>query len=233
MRKSELYFEDIGDSFEAFMSAYDVSRRQALLQRFLDSVKPSGKALEVGCGTGALTPVLLNRGLSITVGDISKKLAETTAARLNVIGIECDAMQIQLPDRSQDLVMSSEVIEHVPDPAAALREMARVIAPGGYLAVTSPNRLWYPLLWIAQKSHLRKFSGNEIWLWPAAARRIISAAGLNIIQMSGCHLFPWQIPGAKKVLPLFDAYGTQLWPFMINWGILAQRPVGDSKVAEL
>lgn len=228
MRKSELYFEEIGDDFNAFMSTYDVSRRTCLIQSFLDTAKPCGNALEVGCGTGAITPVLLERGLNITVGDISSKLAEETASRFNLKGIGCDALNIPLPDRSQGLVVSSEVIEHVPDPRRALREMARVVADGGYLVVTSPNKLWYPLLWLAQKCGVRKFAGNEIWLWPHEARNIIAAEGLRIVELRGCHLLPWQVPGAKKILPFFDSLGKYLWPLMINWGLLAYRPASDS-----
>lgn len=225
MRKSELYFEALGEKFDAFMSSYDVGRRALLITRLLDRIQPKGSALEVGCGTGAITSVLLNRGLSITVGDISTKLAEATASRFQVTGMGCDAMKIQLPDRSKDLVLSSEVIEHVPDPKAALCEMARIVADGGYLLVTSPNRLWYPLLWLAQKIGIRKFAGNEIWLWPHDARDILAATGLEILEISGCHLFPWQVPGSKHVLPWFDSWGKYLWPLMINWAILARRPV--------
>jgi ubiquinone/menaquinone biosynthesis C-methylase UbiE len=223
-RKSELYFEEIGADFDNFMSQYDVSRRKALIERLLARVTVSGSGIEVGCGTGAITPILLNRGLHITVGDISLKLAQETARRFNVIGIECDATQISLPDQSYNLVVSSEVIEHVPNPHAALREMARIAAPGGYLVVTSPNKLWYPLLWLSVKLGVRKFAGNEIWLWPWEAAKTLRDSGLEVVQISGCHLFPWQVPFAKKILPLFDLLGDYLWPFMINWGIFAKRP---------
>jgi 2-polyprenyl-6-hydroxyphenyl methylase/3-demethylubiquinone-9 3-methyltransferase len=223
MRKSELYFEELGDNFDAFMSSYDVQRRLSLINRLISKGSPKGTALEVGCGTGAITPALLNRGLTVTIGDISAKLAETTAARYGVTGVECDATAIPFPDKSVDLVLSSEVIEHVPDPRRALQEMCRVLKGEGLLIVTSPNKLWFPLLWIAQKVGARNFSGNEIWLWPTEARKIIEDQGCKILEMNGCHLFPWQIPLAKKALPILDKLSAYLWPFMINWAILAQR----------
>jgi ubiquinone/menaquinone biosynthesis C-methylase UbiE len=223
-RKSELYFEEIGADFDSFMSQYDVSRRKALIDRLLKRATVSGDAIEVGCGTGAITPVLLGRGLNITVGDISLKLAQETARHFNLIGIECDATRIPLPDQSYGLVISSEVIEHVPDPYAALREMSRITAPAGYLVVTSPNKLWYPLLWLSVKLGVRKFAGNEIWLWPWEAAKVVRESGLEVVQQSGCHLFPWQVPFANKILPLFDLLGDYLWPLMINWGMLAKRP---------
>lgn len=224
IRKSELYFEEIGEDFNAFMSQYDVARRTALIETLLKRITPKGLAIEVGCGTGAITPVLLNRGLEVTVGDISLKLAQETAQRFQVTGIECDATQIPLPDQSFNLIVSSEVVEHVPDPTKALREMARITAPGGHVIITSPNKLWYPLLWLSVKLGARKFAGNEVWLWPWEAAGILRQAGLEVVQISGCHLFPWQVPLAKLVLPVFDRFANYLWPFMINWGILARRP---------
>ena len=224
MRKSELYFEEIGDDFDRMMSDYDVSRRRALISRLIESISTSGTALEVGCGTGAITPVLLNKGLDITVGDISLKLAEETAKKFGLKASMCDATQIQFDNNSFNLVMSSEVIEHVPSPKKALGEMARVVAPGGYLIVTSPNKLWYPVLLLSQKLNLRGFAGNEQWLWPTEAAATLKQEGLEVIKITGCHLFPWQIPMAKKILPFLDKLGDILWPFTINWGILCRKP---------
>lgn len=223
MRKSELYFEELGENFDAFMSDYDVVRRGRLISRLLSLVELKGKALEVGCGTGALTPTLFDRGLDITVGDISQSLAEATAQKYTISSMRCDATSIALPNEAVDVVLSSEVIEHVPDPHKALREMARVLKPGGSIVVTSPNKLWYPVLWLSMKFGVRKFSGNEIWLWPMEAAKVLEGENIHVIKVTGCHLFPWQIPGAKKILPFFDALGDLLWPFMINWGILGRK----------
>jgi ubiquinone/menaquinone biosynthesis C-methylase UbiE len=223
-RKSELYFEEIGDDFNRFMSTYDVFRRLALINNLLNIANAKGRAFEVGCGTGAITPALIARDCDVTVGDISAKLAAETARKFSVKGMQCDAMAIALPDNSVDVVVSSEVIEHVLDPRMALCEMARVVAPGGCVVVTSPNKLWLPLLQFAQLLKIRKFAGNEEWLWPASASRIMREQGLEVLVMSGCHLFPWQVPCAKKLLPFFDRFGRYLWPVMINWGILCRKP---------
>ena len=50
-----------------------------------------------------------------------------------------DIFHLPFPDESVDVILSSEVIEHLPDPLPALREMARVLKPGGYAMVTTPN----------------------------------------------------------------------------------------------
>ena len=104
--------------------------------------------------------------------------------------------------------------------------MARVLAPGGLLVATTPNRLWYPALLLARALSLRRFRGNEVWLFPATLRNALRARGLEILATSGCHLLPWQIPLAQRVLPLLDRAGRALYPLMINVGIAAGRPSG-------
>lgn len=50
-----------------------------------------------------------------------------------------DIFNLPLADNSIDIILSSEVVEHLPDPMPALKEMARVLKPGGYAMVTTPN----------------------------------------------------------------------------------------------
>ena len=50
-----------------------------------------------------------------------------------------DIFNLPLADNSVDIILSSEVVEHLPDPVPALKEMARVLKPGGYAMVTTPN----------------------------------------------------------------------------------------------
>ena len=56
----------------------------------------------------------------------------------NGLDLVCDITEIPEPDQSFDAVLCTEVLEHVPDPIGALREMTRLIKPGGTLLVTAP-----------------------------------------------------------------------------------------------
>ncbi len=51
---------------------------------------------------------------------------------------------LPFPDNSLDIVLSSEVVEHLPDPMPALQEMRRVLKPGGYAMITTPNPRNFP-----------------------------------------------------------------------------------------
>jgi SAM-dependent methyltransferase len=223
-RVSELYFEEIGEDFHRFMSSYDVGRRIALIHDLLPEGRRFARGLEVGCGTGEVSRAIVGRVVHLTVSDISERLCRGVATALGCRWRREDACRLSFPDASFDLVVSSECIEHTPDPLVALAEMARVLEPGGVLVVTTPNKLWYPVLVAARAAGVRKFRGNEVWLFPGRARRRLRQSGLRVIATSGCHLLPWQIPGIRRILPFLDRAGRCLHPLMINFGIRADRP---------
>ena len=97
-----------------------------------------GRLLEVGAGSGGFVQVALRRGWSVDATEISSSgLAhlEATGARV----FAGDLLDARYPDASFDLVVSLEVLEHLPAPGAHLREIARVLRPGGLLLLTTPN----------------------------------------------------------------------------------------------
>jgi 2-polyprenyl-3-methyl-5-hydroxy-6-metoxy-1,4-benzoquinol methylase len=81
----------------------------------------------------------------LTAADFSTaalRLAKAQADRQGLTGIHWqqeDIQQLNIPDASYDTVISCETIEHVPDPARAVQELARVLRPGGRLFLTTPN----------------------------------------------------------------------------------------------
>ena len=223
----DYYFEQIGDDFDGWMSDYDVFRRVELIRKHMTSHTAGKSCLEIGCGTGRISQVLRRLVGTLTVTDLSEKLARETGQRLNVSWKQQDACSLRLPDESFDVVISSECIEHTPDPAEALREMLRVLKPGGLIVVTSPNKVWYPILWLSMVTGIRKFAGIENWLFPWEAAKVLRDGGVAKAGIDGCHLFPWQIPLAKRVLPFFDRFGKVLYPIMINYCICGIKNESD------
>lgn len=104
--------------------------------------RPYARSLEVGCGTGFFTLNLLLAGVVREghLSDISPGMvaaAQDNAERLGltVDGRVADAEALPYPDDSFDLVVGHAVIHHVPDVELALREMRRVLRPGGRLVL--------------------------------------------------------------------------------------------------
>jgi SAM-dependent methyltransferase len=93
--------------------------------------------LDVGCGPGPVTGLALARGARVTAVDADQEMFETTARRFP----EATVLAARLPalpfgDDEFDAVVGNFVINHTGDPPVALRELVRVLRPGGRLALT-------------------------------------------------------------------------------------------------
>jgi len=98
------------------------------------------KALDVGCGEGRFCRMLKQSGVEVTGVDPTSKLI--AAARTRDDGgtyIEAPAEQLPLPDESVDLVVSYLSLIDISDVQAGIREMARVLKPGGTLLIANLN----------------------------------------------------------------------------------------------
>ena len=109
------------------------------------------RLLDIGCGDGAYTRRLAGGFQRVDAIDIQTDLLD--AFRATVIaeppGVpvairEMSAERLDYPDGTFDVVTAIEVLEHIEDLDRALREVARVLKPGGTFALTTPNR-WFPL----------------------------------------------------------------------------------------
>lgn len=119
------------------------------------------RVLDAGCGTGYGAVRLAEAGASEVVGvDVAAAVVEAArAAEAPGLTFEQgDIARLPYPDSSFDLVTCFEVIEHAPDPSAALGELSRVLAPGGVLAISSPNADRYPP---GNPHHRREFTTHE------------------------------------------------------------------------
>ncbi len=118
-----------------------------LFDKYADRINPgpSGRVLEVGCGTGAATRALAHRGVfsgkavgvdqSVHFIQAARQFALDEGIARKVDFHVGDAHGLDFPDGSFDAVFAHTLISHVTDPAAVLREMVRVLRPGGTLAI--------------------------------------------------------------------------------------------------
>ncbi|HAP43127.1 MAG: hypothetical protein A2087_02975 [Spirochaetes bacterium GWD1_61_31] len=107
------------------------------------SLPPGKRALDVGCATGMLVAALEKRGWQAEGVEVCQASADYGRATRGVTIHVGTLDSLHLPAASFDLVHSSHVIEHVSEPGAFLREMHRILKPGGYLVCATPNLASY------------------------------------------------------------------------------------------
>ena len=107
-----------------------------------------GAALEVGPGSGVYVPMLARLFDRVTVSDVHDAYLDAARAlaadHANVTVVQDDIRRPALPSASFDVVLCTEVIEHIGESRAALAGMRRLLRPGGMLLLSTPQR-WSPL----------------------------------------------------------------------------------------
>ena len=114
--------------------------RYAFASRFVRGKR----VLDIACGEGYGAAALQKAGAVQVIGvDVSESVCLHARGKYGLDARPGTAEQIPLPNKSVDVVVSFETIEHVPDPACFLDECVRVLAPGGMLIISTPNKEVY------------------------------------------------------------------------------------------
>ena len=157
-------------------------------------VEPGDRLLDLGSGFGRHAYEAARQGAIVTAVDLAdaelKEVANTFAAMVGAgeltadryAGVaQGDATRLPLPDSAVDRVIASEVFEHIPDDAGAMAELARVVRPGGTIAVTVPTYLPERICWaLSEEYHAPFVTGGHVRIYTEAGlRRVMRAAGLH------------------------------------------------------
>ncbi len=139
----------------------------------------TGRLLEVGCGQGLFLEHARARGWEVTGVDLLEPLAALARTERGLDARTGELADAALPSGTFDVVYSSEVIEHVIDPIALLREMYRVLRPGGLAVLLTGNaRSWSSRVRGGSWSYYEfKTHGHIRFFNPKAARALATAAG--------------------------------------------------------
>jgi SAM-dependent methyltransferase len=123
---------------------------------------PDDRVLDVACGTGIVARRIAPRVRSVTGVDVNDgMLTVARAADPSIRWLEGDAAAIPLPDASVDLALCQQGLQFLGDRAAALRELGRVLAPGGRLAVAAWRAPEHNPGWLRLAEALDRHVGAE------------------------------------------------------------------------
>lgn len=226
-QEKSLTHDRLADQFDELMNEYDVNRRlEVLIDEFLQSVDLNGKrVLEAGCGTGRGSQQLVRRGASVFALDIGFNLVKYTHQHCLCDVLVGSILSLPFPTGFFDVVFSTEVIEHTPDPLQAVLEMYRVLKPGGHLVLSTPNWLWQLPVRLASAVGLRPYKGFENFVKPSQLQQTLTDAGAQIVTHTGIHLLPFQLVFIQPILRRLDKYGARLLPIMINQCLHSTKPI--------
>ena len=142
-----VFWDDVYRSFDVFSVIHQERRQRAL--KLVDSLglTDGSRVLEVGCGTGRFAVALASRGFHVDAIDASPGMVRATEERARQEGLDAvlrcrqaDVQRLDFDKEKYQLVIALGVVPWVPDPSGAVREMARVLAPGGHLLLSADNR---------------------------------------------------------------------------------------------
>ncbi|MBD2759510.1 class I SAM-dependent methyltransferase [Yimella sp. cx-573] len=184
-------------------SSRTVDNSAAYLAPHLD---PSARLLDIGAGPGTITLDFAVRVEQVTASEITEDvlaLARGLAAERGATNVDFaveDVHQLSFADASFDITHAHQVLQHVADPVAALREMRRVTRPGGIVAARDADYsafAWWPQVpeldeWMQLYQDAARANQGE----PDAGRRLLSwarAAGFKEVTVSAsvwCYATP-------------------------------------------
>lgn len=159
--------------------------------------------VDCGCGAGEYVAAVAGAGAEALGVEIEgAKLRRDAAGSGRHRCLRGDIQRMPLPSRHFDLALVNEVLEHVPDDRVALREVHRVLKPGGQVVIFSPNRLFpFETHGVDRRSDGRRLSPATPlvpWLplavgtrffrywarnyWPGELRRMVREAGFEVVE---------------------------------------------------
>jgi SAM-dependent methyltransferase len=223
---------DAASLFDAAAERYDAAHerrgegrllrsRMAAVLRLLGS--GPGELLDAGMGPGRLAAALTEHGWSVAGVDLSQEMVTRARRRLPARAERFHVAPVErLPfgDASFDAVVATGVIEYVEDPKVALRELARVLRPGGRAVVSCPNAAALPLR--VDHAILQRVRRRPAKPWQGGAprlERLLADAGLAPERREACafRLVPRVLAriGAPldRLVEGRDAFATQIVVF--------------------
>jgi ubiquinone/menaquinone biosynthesis C-methylase UbiE len=186
-----------------------------------------GRLLDWGCGWGQMTALLRELGVEAVAFDFRAGLAAPTTEplpRFPEIEAHLSSEPVELPfeDDSFDTVLSCGVLEHVPDPAASLGEIRRVLRAGGMFYVTNlPNRFSYTERAARLLGHYYhgKLPDDRVYT-AQTARQLLEHAGFRVDELRRTHMLPltlggparatWAVSSGLERIPVLNLFATSL-----------------------
>lgn len=183
LENRELFYDKFSEEWSKKINDSETNKRiRIIYEELLPKEYLKGKKfLEVGCGLGYFSNKASKIGANVTGIDIGPNLVEINKKKTpkGVFKV-ASASDLPFKDETFDVVLSTEVIEHVNNQKSALKEMCRVLKKNGILVITTPNRFFKPLFDFLSWIRIRPYHGNENWIYSWDMVKMMSRNGLKL-----------------------------------------------------
>ncbi len=185
--KSYFEREESATGYQNYLADRDL--HLAFFRRQLDDLErltPKGTLLDVGCAGGFLVQEAVRRGWSAEGVELSPFASEYAREKLGLKVVTGSLRAAGFPDETFRAVFMDDVIEHFEDPLVEAIEVARILEPGGWFFLHTPNAAspWRHLMgrrWVHLKpdEHLFYFD-------PASITKLLKKAGFEVVSVRAC-----------------------------------------------
>lgn len=184
---------EISISNAHYTAGTEFERTSKQYMRAMVPASPALRILDVGCGTGLNAASFAKSGHQVVGVDISPVAVEKYCAR-GFEGHVCDIESERLPFEASsfDLVYASEVIEHCVHTFSFLKELNRMLRPGGQLLLSTPNSAFWPYRAMELLGHTAtdvQHPGHVRFFSRRGLSKAIEKAGFEIQQIAGRHMY--------------------------------------------
>ncbi len=170
-----------------------------------------GTIADIGCGAGQLRPFVHQRFAHYVGADVVRY--ENFPAEAEFTQVDLDTGRVSLPDACADVVAAVETIEHLENPRAFVRELARLAKPGGWVLVTTPNQL--SLLSLFTLAVKRRFSAFQDVHYPAHLTALLEVDLIRIARECGLNQLAVAYSNAGRIVLTpwhYPEFISRVWP---------------------
>lgn len=201
---------------------------------------PGDRVLDLGCGAGRHAFEAYRRGARLVAADLDQKELPPVSGMFRAMGTEgearppaaatavsADATCLPFPDDAFDAVIAAEILEHIPDDSAAFNEIARVVRPGGTVAVTVPAWLPERICWALSRQYHEVPGGHVRIFTRAELTSKLAAVGLTPTgshRAHGLHSAYWWLKCAIGV-DNDEHPAVRVYHRLLVWDIMRKPPL--------
>jgi 2-polyprenyl-3-methyl-5-hydroxy-6-metoxy-1,4-benzoquinol methylase len=216
---------------ESFLNKFLSYLNRRLAIKELRKFKMGGKVLDIGCGRGAFLEEMQKVGYDSYGVEPSREGYEISSKIRNVKIFNCQISDCHFPNSYFDIVSLWHTLEHIPDPSALLKQIKRMLKPGGILVIEVPNFSCWGCRFFKTSWHQLDVPRHLFFFTKGSLLRLLESNGFEALKISTESFFTMALSPIKSYLSnlrnkhsLVNIFSVFLFPVVISLTLLRIFP---------